>query len=612
MLICFKEFVKHRGENMPFLRLTPQKSHNIMDLRKKKAGEKMFDKEKLDLATEEKQQIIKAAMGEKPAELVLKNASYVNVFSKKICRGDIAVEKGVFAGIGTYCGEKEIDVSGKIVLPGFIDAHLHLESSLASPAELAKALLPHGTTTVVCDPHEIANVMGTDGIEYMIEATENLPIDVMIMLPSCVPATPLDESGAVLEYEDIARFYENPRVAGLAEMMNFPGVVSGSKAVLDKISFAENFRKKTDGHAPGVSGNGLNAYAAAGVYSDHECTDIDEALEKIERGQHIMIREGTAAKNLDALLPLLNLQYEDRCMFCCDDRHPNDILKAGHIDNIVRKAVKAGVSPEIAVKAASFNAAEYFALDKKGAIAPGYKADFIIAGSIGNLDIEAVYKNGKAVFENGKVIDFAVPKIAPELDEKAHNTFNIEKITEKDIAVSGEKPVIGMISGQIVTEKRGTADKIDVEKDILKIAVFERHKNTGHKSAAYLNGFGLKKGAVATSISHDSHNIIAAGANDADIVLAVNRIIENKGGIVVFEGGKILAELSLPIAGIMSDEPLERIDSDLENAKAAAYSLGANPGVDPFMTLSFMALPVIPSVRIMPAGVFDVDNWKFI
>ncbi len=566
----------------------------------------------INFKTTEKQQIIEASMGRKPAELVLKNASYVNVFSKKICKGDIAVEKGVFAGIGDYCGEKEIDVSGKIVLPGFIDSHLHLESSLASPSELAKALLPHGTTTVVCDPHEIANVMGADGIQYMLEATENLPLDVMIMLPSCVPATPLDESGAVLESGDIALFYNHPRVAGLAEMMNFPGVVNGDESVLDKISFAEKSGKHTDGHAPGVSGNGLNAYIAAGVYSDHECTAFSEALEKLERGQHIMIREGTAAKNLEALLPLLNPQYESRCMFCCDDRHPNDIIKSGHIDNIVRKAVSGGVDPVLAVKAASFNAAEYFRLDKKGAVAPGYAADFIIADSIENLKIEAVYKDGAPVFENGKAADFAAPKISPELDSKAHNTFNVEKITEADLITFGERPVIGMISGQIVTEKRGTADKINVENDILKIAVIERHKNTGHKSVGYLSGFGLKKGAVATSISHDSHNIIAAGTNDRDIMLAVNRIIESKGGIAVFEDGKLLAELSLPIAGIMSDESLEKIDADLEKAKAAAYSLGANPGVDPFMTLSFMALPVIPSIRIMPGGIFDVDNWEFI
>ncbi|MBQ6877209.1 MAG: adenine deaminase [Oscillospiraceae bacterium] len=572
----------------------------------------MSEKEKTDILTAKKQRIIEIALGKKPAELVLKNASYVNVFSKKICKGDIAVAEGVFAGIGDYSGEKEIDLSGKIVLPGFIDAHLHLESSLASPAELAKALLPHGTTTVVCDPHEIANVMGTEGIRYILEATENLPIDVMVMIPSCVPATSLDESGAVLEYEDIAEFYKNQRVAGLAEMMNFPGVFAGEKSVLDKISGSEQSGKRTDGHAPGVLGKSLNAYVSAGIFSDHECTDFAEAVEKLERGQYIMIREGTAAKNLDALLPLLNFRYENRCMFCCDDRHPNDIIREGHIDNIVKKAVAAGVEPAVAVKAASFNAAEYFSLEKKGAVAPGYKADFIIADSIENLDIEAVYKNGVPVFENGKTVDFSLPEISPELDKKAHNTFNIDFIEKKDVEISGKRPVIGMISGQIVTEKQGEADKIDVENDILKIAVFERHKNTGHKAAGYLKGFGLKKGAVATSVSHDSHNIIAAGANDEDIVLAVNRIIENKGGIVVFADGKLLAELSLPIAGIMSDEPLEKIDSDLEKAKAAAYSLGANPGVDPFMTLSFMALPVVPSIRIMPGGIFDVDNWKFI
>lgn len=572
----------------------------------------MKSNEILKSKTEKKQKIIEAALGKKPASLVLKNASYVSVFSGKILNGDIAVEEGVFAGIGSYSGEKEIDVSEKIILPGFIDGHIHLESSLASPAEFAKAVIPHGTTTVVCDPHEIANVMGTDGIEYILEATENLPLDVNVMLPSCVPATPLDESGAVLGYEEIAPFYEHERVFGLAEMMNFPGVISGDESVLNKISFAETYKKKTDGHAPGVSENGLNAYVAAGISSDHECTNLNEAIEKIERGQHIMIREGTAAKNLEALCPLLTKQYESRCFFCCDDRHPNDILRDGHIDNIVKKAVSLGVDPAIAVKAASFNAASFLHIDNKGAIAPCFVADFIIADSIENLNIEAVYKNGKPVYKNGTVCDFEMPKIAMELDKKAHNTFNVQKITEKDLALFKEKPVIGMISGQIVTEKRGTADKVDIENDILKIAVIERHKNTGHIGLCYLSGLGLKSGAIATSVSHDSHNIIAAGTNDSDIVLAVNRIIESKGGIAVAENGNILAELKLPIAGLMSDEPIDMIDSDLEKAKKAAFSLGANPGVDPFMTLSFMALPVIPSIRILPNGIFDVDNWKII
>lgn len=572
----------------------------------------MTEKELIKEKKLKKQRIIEVAMGKKPAELVLKNASYVNVFSKKICKGDIAVEEGVFAGIGEYSGKTEMDLSGKIVLPGFIDGHIHIESSLASPEEFAKAVLPHGTTTVVCDPHEIANVMGTEGIEYMLEATENLPIDVRFMLSSCVPATPLDESNAVLEYEDIAPFYKHKRVLGLAEMMNFPGVTSGSESVLDKISSAEIFGGKTDGHAPGISGKELNAYIAAGIYSEHECSTFEEALEKLERGQHILIREGTAAKNLEALLSLLSPEYEEMCMFCCDDRHPNDIINEGHIDNIVRKAVALGANPIIAVKTASFNAANYFGIKSKGAIAPGYSADFIIAGSIEKLEIEAVCKEGKIVFENGKTADFKTPEISLELEEKAHNTFNVEKINSADIEITGEKPVIGMISHQIITEKRGFADKIDTEKDILKIAVIERHKNTGHIGRGYINGLGLKKGAIATSVSHDSHNIIAAGTNDEDIVLAVNRIIDMKGGIVVAEGGKITAELELPIAGLMSTEPIEKIDEKLEKAKGAAFSIGANPGVDPFMTLSFMALPVIPSIRLMPGGIFDVDSWKYI
>ena len=463
-----------------------------------------------------KQRIIAAAAGREPADLVLKNATFVNVFSNELSTMDIAVAEGLIVGMGSYQGRSEVDCTGKIVLPGFLDAHIHLESSLVSPTEFVKAVLPHGTTTVVTDPHEIANVMGTDGIEYMLQATEDLPVDVRFMLPSCVPATPLDESGAILDYRAIDSFYDHPRVQGLAEMMNFVGAINGDEQTVEKIVAAQAHHKKIDGHAPDLQGNDLNAYIAAGVYSDHECHDVKDAIAKLERGQFIMIREGTAARNLEALMPLLTGKYADRCMFCTDDKHPNDLLEKGHIDYIVKKAISLGADPITAVKVACH------------------------------------------------------------------------------------------------TVDAGYSDRIDVEYDVLKIAVVERHKNTHHIGIGYIQGYGLKSGAVATSISHDSHNIIVVGTNETDMAAAVNRVVELNGGIVVWDGGQSVAEVPLSIAGIMSDEPLVTVNEKLETAKDAAHKLGVNPGIDPFMTLSFMALPVIPSLRITTRGVFDVTTQSYV
>ncbi len=612
-------------------------------------------------------------------------------------------------GIGSYSGRQELDGTGKIIVPGFLDAHIHLESSLVSPSEFARAVLPHGTTTVITDPHEIANVMGTAGIEYMLQATENLPVDVRFMLPSCVPATPMDESGANLDFHAIDSFYDHPRVQGLAEMMDFPGVIGADAQVVSKIVAAQAHHKKIDGHAPGLTGNDLNAYIAAGVYSDHECSTLDDALAKLERGQYIMIREGTAARNLDALLPLLTWQYADRCMFCCDDKHPNDLLERGHIDYIVRRAIGKGVDPIVAIKAACHNAARYFLLNNRGAIAPGYLADFMVIddfehftiqgvdpivaikaachnaaryfllnnrGAIApgyladfmviddfeHFTIQQVYKKGVQMYDDGQVAAFSQPEIDPYLSKLARDTFHVPQLTAEDFRESRPRAVLGMVPGEIVTEDRGYAQGIDTERDILKIAVVERHKNTRHigigylhgyglKRGAvatsishdshniqgidterdilkiavverhkntrhigigYLHGYGLKRGAVATSISHDSHNIIAVGATEEDIALAVNRVIANRGGIVVVDEGRITGEVVLCVAGIMSDEPLEQVNARLEQAKQAAFQLGVTAGVDPFMTLSFMALPVIPTLRLTTRGVIDVGSQKYV
>ena len=567
---------------------------------------------KINRKLNKKLHVIDVAAGRAPADLVLKNATYVNVFSNELCHGDIAVAEGLIVGMGEYHGKVEVDVSGKLVLPGFIDAHIHLESSLVSPTEFAKAVLPHGTTTVITDPHEIANVMGTDGIEYMLQATEDLPVDVRFMLPSCVPATPLDESGAILDYRAIDSFYDHPRVQGLAEMMNFVGAINGDEQTVEKIVAAQAHHKKIDGHAPDLQGNDLNAYIAAGVYSDHECHDVKDAIAKLERGQFIMIREGTAARNLEALMPLLTGKYADRCMFCTDDKHPNDLLEKGHIDYIVKKAISLGADPITAVKVACHNAARYFLLNNRGGISPGYLADFVIIDNFQNFNIEQVYKKGVLMVDHGEIQDFPSPEIEPYLVERAHKTFHVAALTAEDFVEKRPRGIIGMVDGEITTVDAGYSDRIDVEYDVLKIAVVERHKNTHHIGIGYIQGYGLKSGAVATSISHDSHNIIVVGTNETDMAAAVNRVVELNGGIVVWDGGQPVAEVPLAIAGIMSDEPLVTVNEKLETAKDAAHKLGVNPGIDPFMTLSFMALPVIPSLRITTRGVFDVTTQSYV
>ena len=559
-----------------------------------------------------KRRIIEAAAGREAADLVLKNATYVNVFSNQLCTADIAVAEGLIVGMGEYSGMAEVDCTGKIVLPGFLDAHIHLESSLVSPREFVKAVLPHGTTTVITDPHEIANVMGTDGIEYMLQATENLPVDVRFMLPSCVPATPLDESGAVLDYRSLDSFYDHPRVQGLAEMMNFVGIIAGDDQPVEKIVAAQAHHKKIDGHAPDLRGNDLNAYIAAGVYSDHECHDLQDALAKLERGQFIMIREGTAARNLDALVPLLCDKYADRCMFCTDDKHPSDLLEKGHIDYIVKRAIALGADPITAVKVACHHAARYFLLNNRGAIAPGYLGDFVVIDNFQDFRIEKVFKKGVLMVEDGTMRDFSAPEIEPYLTKRAHSTFHLGTLTAEDFMDHRPRGIIGMVNGEITTVDAGYSDRIDAEYDILKIAVVERHKNTRHIGIGFLQGYGLKSGAVATSISHDSHNIIVVGTNESDMAAAVNRVVDLNGGIVVWDGGASAAEVPLAIAGIMSDEPLEAVNEKLEAAKEKAHTLGVGQGIDPFMTLSFMALPVIPSLRITTRGVFDVNSQSYV
>lgn len=588
------------------------KCYNLVNIYKKGGAfmQEIYG-QKTDRQLAAKQRIIAVAAGRKKADLVLKNAKYLNVFSNEFLCGDIAVANGLIAGVGKYDGKTEIDVSGKLVLPGFIDAHIHLESSMVTPAEFSKAVVAHGTTTVITDPHEITNVMGIDGVEYMIQASQNLPIDVHFMMPSCVPATEIDESGAELDCKDIDLYLDNKKVLGLAEMMNYVGVINGDKNVLSKIVTSQAHHKKIDGHAPELSGNDLNAYIAAGVYSDHECSTFENALEKLRKGQFIMIREGTAAHNLKALMPLLTQQYYSRCMFATDDKHPSDLLYGGHIDYIVKQALKNGADPIVALKTATHHAARYFLLNNKGAIASGYLADIVVVDNLEDFNVETVFKRGKLVFD-GEVKDFSAPKVDEKLAEKCFDTFHLDSVTPSSFKVDGKLGLIGLVGGELLTRNLGTADKIDVENDILKIACIERHKGTNHIGVGYVKGYSLKSGAVATSVAHDSHNIITVGCNDDDIAVAVNAIKDSKGGIAVVENGKIKALLELPIAGLMSDEPLTTVNEKLENAKSSAYELGADKSIDPFMTLSFLSLPVIPSLRITTKGVFDAENWKML
>ena len=588
------------------------KCYNLVNIYKKGGAfmQEIYG-QKTDRQLAAKQRIIAVAAGREKADLVLKNAKYLNVFSNEFLCGDIAVANGLIAGVGKYDGKTEIDVSGKLVLPGFIDAHIHLESSMVTPAEFAKAVVAHGTTTVITDPHEITNVMGIDGVEYMIQASQNLPIDVHFMMPSCVPATEIDESGAELDCKDIDLYLDNKKVLGLAEMMNYVGVINGDKNVLSKIVTSQAHHKKIDGHAPELSGNDLNAYIAAGVYSDHECSTFENALEKLRKGQFIMIREGTAAHNLKALMPLLTQQYYARCMFATDDKHPSDLLYGGHIDYIVKQALKNGADPIVALKTATHHAARYFLLNNKGAIASGYLADIVVIDNLEDFNVETVFKCGKLVFD-GEVKDFSAPTVDEKLAEKCFDTFHLDSVTPSSFKVDGKLGLIGLVGGELLTRNLGTADKIDVENDILKIACIERHKGTNHIGVGYVKGYSLKSGAVATSVAHDSHNIITVGCNDDDIAVAVNAIKDSKGGIAVVENGKIKALLELPIAGLMSDDPLTTVNEKLENAKSSAYELGADKSIDPFMTLSFLSLPVIPSLRITTKGVFDAENWKML
>ena len=569
-----------------------------------------------DNVIEKLRERIRAARGEIPADLVLKKGRVVNVFCGTIEECDVAIHDGYIAGLGQgYHGKKEVNAQGKWLVPGFIDAHIHIESSMLLPSNLAAALLPHGTTSIISDPHEIANVMGIEGVRFMLKESEGLPFDVFFMAPSCVPASPLETSGAQIKASVLEELKKEKRVLGLAEVMNYPGVLAGEAGVLSKVALFQD--RIIEGHSPSVTGFDLQAYVSAGIRSDHETSNFAEGLEKLKAGMFVMIREGTSAKNFDALLSLINPKNSRRFCFVSDDLHPDDILERGHLNPLLEKAVALGVDPVTAVQLVTLNPAEHFCLKHRGAIGPGYQADVVVLGDLERFAVEKVYKNGSLVVDEGKIIttfqgrdcslSFWPMKIAPIAPAR----FQLR-------GQSGQARIIELIPGQIETRTRIERVRVenglvisDTKADILKLAVVERHKGTGRIGLGMVKGFGLQRGALASSVAHDSHNVIAVGVDDRDLSRAVEELQHVGGGMVVVAGDKGLGKASLEIAGLMSKEDVRTCASRLQELNRAAATLGCSIP-KPFMTLSFLALPVIPELKLTDMGLVDVNEFRLV
>ena len=550
---------------------------------------------------------------------LLKNGKVVNVFTNSLMEANVLFDdSGIILGVGDYdSADRVIDCSNKILSPSFIDGHIHIESTMLTPKELAKVCMAHGTGAIIADPHEIANVAGNDGIRYMLEASAGLPMKIFFMLPSCVPATPLDESGAILRARDLDPWYANPRVLGLAEMMNYPGVIHEDVQVLAKIKSALSHGKIVNGHAPLLRGKDLDAYIAKGIYDDHECSSFAEAKERIEKGQWVMIREGTTAHNLEGLIGLFEEPYCYRCLLVADDQHAKDLLGTGHIDHVIRKAVRLGEDPIIGIRMASLQTAQHFGLQGLGAIAPGYKADILVLDSLENVDVRDVYLDVRLVVKDKVTLPFRVREVNGFLRERMLDTIHFEKVRAEDFLVA-ERPlparIIDIVPGGLLTNVLlqpldfSKGNGIDVKNDILKVAVVERHRSTGHIGIGFIHGIGLKRGAIASSCSHDSHNVVAIGMREQDIAFAVNHVKKMRGGFVVVDGGHVLAELPLPLGGIMSEEKAEVVASQNEAVRKASQTLGVPTDIEPFMLMAFMCLSVIPHLKITTLGLVDVDR----
>ncbi|WP_430784581.1 adenine deaminase [Virgibacillus flavescens] len=556
-----------------------------------------------------------------PADTVIKNGKIVDVFNHKIMEADIAIADGVFAGIGQYEGETIIDAEGKYIAPGFIDGHVHIESAMVTPAEFANVVLPHGVTSVVADPHEIANVSGIEGIKFMMDGSENIPLHVYFALPSCVPATPFENSGATLNAEDLFPLYNHERVVSLGEVMDFPAVYNGDDEMMDKILDATNQHKVIDGHAAGIDQNGINVYRAAGIRSDHECTTAEEATDRLERGMYLMLREGSASRDLKALLYAVNEKNARRCLFVTDDKHLDDLMNEGSIDHNVRVTIQHGIDPITSIQMATINAAECFGLKNKGAIAPGYDADFLFIDNLEDLRVSETFVNGIAVAKDDKCISVSKNNVQP--GERLENSVQMQDVTPDDLNIkmsSGQLAnVISINPNSIVTNHEilpvassNGYFQPSIENDLLKMTVIERHNHKGNIGLGILKGLGLQSGAIATTIAHDSHNIVAAGTNDKDLLTAIKCIKKINGGVVVVDQGKIIASLSLSISGLISNQDFLTVYGGLKKLNEALGIIGFSGNFNPFITLSFMALPVIPEIKLTDLGLFDVKSFKHI
>jgi len=568
--------------------------------------------------TEWQQQLarrIEAARGDRPVDLLFRGGRAVNVFTGELTSTSIAVFDGVVVGFDDRQAKEVVELKGAILSPGFIDGHFHLESTLLLPGEFARAVLPHGTTTVVADPHEIANVAGIAGIEFMLDASEEIGLEVFFMAPSCVPATAMETAGAELTSHDLEILAQHPRVLGLAEMMNFPGVIFADPAILDKLERFQN--RVIDGHSPGLSGSSLDAYLCGGIGSDHECTRLEEASEKLAKGMHIMLREGSQARDLEALAPLVTAQTKHRCMLVSDDCHPEDLLEQGHMNRVLKRAMGLSIDPISCIQLASLNPARYFGLRKLGAIAPGYQADILVLPSLDSLEISRVYKKGKLVARDGECL---LPELRRAKKSKLVS-MKLKELKEEDLRIKVEGPKIRAIrtaANTLITEeeilpvneKKGEIVS-EPDRDLLKMVVIERHRGSGRKGFGFIRGIGLRLGALASTVAHDSHNLIVVGANDSDMVIAANALRELGGGLVVVRGGRVEAQLPLPVAGLVSTAPLERVVKLKKEVNQAALALGATLE-QPFMALSFMALPVIPKLKLTDQGLVDVESFKHV